>query len=49
MMKDLSIKSILLVEDKNLVREEDYKNYTRVILNIANPKFLDHIIKLNLR
>ena len=49
MMKVLSIKSILLVEDKHLVREEDYKNYTRVVLNIANPTFLDHIIKLNLK
>jgi len=49
MMKVLSIKSILLVEDRNLVRDEDYKNYTRVVLNIANSKFLDHIIKLNLK
>ena len=49
MMKSLSIKSILLVEDRHLVRGEDYKNYTRVVLNIPNIKFLDHIIKLNLR
>ena len=49
MMKDLSIKSILLVDNRDLAREEDSKNYTRVVLNIANPKFLDHIIQLNLR
>jgi CheY-like chemotaxis protein len=49
MMKFLSIKSILFIEDKNMVREEDYEDYTRVALNIANSKFLDHIIKLNLK
>ena len=47
MMKNLSIKSILLVENRQLVREEDYKNYTRVVLNIENPRFLDYSIKLN--
>jgi len=49
MMKFLSIKSILFIEDKNMVKEEDYEHYTRVALNIANSKFLDHIIKLNLK
>ncbi len=48
-MKRLSIKSILFVEDRHLAREEDYENYTRVVLNIPNIKFLDHVIKISLK
>ena len=49
MMKKLAIKSILFVENRDFVSEEEYQHYTRVILNIPNLKFLDHNIKLNLR
>jgi len=46
-MKRLSIKSILFVEDRHSVREEDYANYSRVVLNIPNITFLKHVIEMN--
>ncbi len=39
----LSIKSILFVENKNYATSKDRKNYTRVVLNIANLEFLRNI------
>lgn len=45
MMHDLSIKSILFVEDRQMIRDEDHEKYTCVVLNISNMKFLEHVVK----
>lgn len=45
MMDEASIKSILFVENRNLIRDEDYKNYSRVSMNVASIKFLERLIK----
>ena len=44
MMKELSIQSILFVENLNLVTKRDYAKYTRVVLNISHMEFLRNII-----
>ncbi|RLA76176.1 MAG: hypothetical protein DRG30_03440 [Epsilonproteobacteria bacterium] len=48
MMKELSVLSILFVENIHYVTKFDRKKYTNVVLNIANIQFLRNIImKLN--
>lgn len=44
-MDKFAIKSILLVDNTSMIRDEDYKNYSRVALNVPNLRFLEHIIK----
>ncbi len=48
MLKELNLQSILFVENLHFATQKDRKNYTKVILNIANMQFLRNIlIKLN--
>lgn len=46
LMDDLSIKSILFVENRNSIKDEDYKKYSRVVLNTADLKFLEHLLQV---
>jgi len=45
MLDDLSLKSILFIENRSLIRDEDYKNYSRVSMNVANTTFLEKLIR----
>ncbi len=44
MLKELSIQSILFVENLNMVAKSDYGKYTRVVLNVSHIEFLRNII-----